>query len=145
MQINYPGAYEKDRTMHAPMWYNVNSDAELRDLMVPMVYAPYPMQPFWPPSFSGAGIGNGAPTVGTPAAAPTPSAAAMMGQSLSPITLKQPLPSITTPPADMVSSMQMPPQPSVTWCAVENWVNKNPALAALSAVAVFFIVKGGQR
>jgi len=137
MQINYPSAYEKDRTMHAPMWYNVNSDAELRDLIVPMVYAPYPQAPYWPPSFSG--LGNG-----TPEAAPTPGAAASTGLSISPITLKQPLPSITTPPTSSVSSMQMPPV-SVTWCAVENWVNNNPGLAALSAVAVFFLLKGGRR
>ena len=144
MQINYPSTYERDRSGFAPMWFAPNPDADLRDLIVPPIYAPYGTQPFWPPSTAQSAIAMSGLGNGSPSPAPTPNAATAPGQSLAPISLVSPMPSITSTPVTSVASDQMPPTPG-GWCAIENWVNQNPGLAAVSALLVFFAVRGGHK
>ena len=88
-----------------------------------------------------AGLGNGNGSSFSPA--PTPdSVSAAAGTSLSPITLVSPVPSITAAGPTQVSSAAVPAAPT-GFCAVENWVNQNPGLAALAGVGLFFLIKGG--
>ena len=129
MQINYP--FGNDRTGYAPMWYPPNPDADLRDMDVPPIYAPYAVKPYWPPS-----IQNAAALSGFGDAPPS---------DLSPISLVSPMPSIVTG-GNSVSSASVPTAPLPSFqCTVANWVNNNPALAALVGVGVFFAFAGGKR
>src|SRR5579864_8665897 len=128
MQINYP--FVGDRAAFAPMWYAQNINNTARDMDVPMVYFPYPCAPGWPPSIAN-GLCPALMDASAMPAAPTTDAAASPSQALAPITLTNPLPSITPPPSGTVSSAQpMPaPAPAFSGCQVSAWVNANPGLA----------------
>lgn len=124
MNLNYP--YENEwGQQDAPMWYAATPDAMLRDMIVPPVYAPYPMRPFWPPSLSGMG--------------------AQTGDTLDPISLVPPMPSIVTSPLSVSSDMApVDPMPTLS-CRVADWVNANPIGAALLGAGVFWMFSRRKR
>ena len=140
MQISYPYGTKEMRDAYAPMWYPPMVDSVARDLEVPPVYAPYVTDQFWPNSYVNwhAGVGS--------APAPTPAAAAVSGQALSPISLVSPMPSITPPsPVSIASNtIPTPTQPSFT-CSLSQWVSANPILATLIGIGAFFAFSGGHK
>ncbi len=165
MTVTYPYSVNNGRSGEAPMWYVPTPANTLLDMDVPPVTAPYPQCDFYPPSYCQniqIPFLNDQPAPNSTAAlvqasnqaaaqmammatpAPTPAAASITGQSLSPITLVSPMPTITAPPAGSVVSNNIPAPvlPSFE-CGIANWVNSNPLLAALSAVAVYFFVAKG--
>lgn len=103
-----------------------------------------------PPSTSGTSAlpaSNGVSPSSAPLSpAPTPDSAASTGQALAPITLVSPLPSITAPGPNTVSSSNIPAPASPSFeCSLANWVNSNPLMSSLLALGVYFLIAGGKK
>ena len=161
MQINYDFSNRSANSAGFLNWVGI--DSVLRDVTNPAVYAPYATSGYWP-AFPGrsniqnadmvnGGFGNPTnltpltqlplPNVhsvtmanlgrigdATPAATPEQSVALPVGA----VSLVSPLPSITPPKQDQVSSV-----PPVDTCPISNWIASNQALAAVGAIGIFLL------
>jgi len=158
MQINY--CNESVRRSTAGFWYAPRIDNTIQAMDVPPIYAPYGTKYFWPNATvrtqitqttpdtalvaknSGKDITvasavamNGFGDASAPPAA-SPATAAATGQSLGPVSLVAPMPSITAPPNTVA------PTPAPVCNSVDSWVSANPMLAALGVVGVFLFFGG---
>lgn len=152
MQINYCNSDVRRAT--AGFWYAPSVQNTIQAMDVPPIYAPYGTYGFWPNSTvtttpdrsiapnSGKGNDVAAAAIasgfGDAHPASSPAVASATGQSLGPVTLVAPMPSITAPPNAVGATA--PPACN----SMDSWVNGNPLLAALGIVGVFFLL-GGRR
>ena len=159
MQINY--CNNKVRRATPGFWYPPNLENSLQAMDVPPIYAPYGTYGFWPNATvrNGNGVLNSPDTslapnsakgntvaaaaiasgFGDAPPAASPAMAGATGQSMGPITLVAPMPSITPSPQQVSATA-----PAVPCNSMDSWVIANPTLAALSILGVFFLL-GGRR
>ena len=160
MQINYCNFKEIGPS---PLyWGSPSVDNSLRAMDGPAVYAPYGTPGYWkvhstPPAVSylqpNPAMANSpmasairAGLLGDVPPASSPDTAAAAALPLGPISLVSPMPSITQPSQDQVSTTSVPPAQTPPTCSISTWVSNNPALAALAAVGVYlFMSQGGRR
>lgn len=143
MQINYD--YEQDRRAFAAGFWNAPDIENSEQAMdVPVIYAPYGLQPYWPDGST--------PYIAPPDASIAPNSAVGItvagsmsgvanggngGTPLTPNMLVAPMPSIVKPP--------LPQNVPTATCNISNWVSNNTGLAVLAAIAVFALTAGGHK
>lgn len=155
MQINY--CNDSVRRATGGFWYAPSVQNSLQAMDVPPIYAPYGTYGFWPNetvtrrlSTDSATIAPNSAEGNTVAAAAvasgfgdappaaSPAVANATGQSLGPVSLVAPMPSITPSPQAVTAT------PAPVCNSIDSWVSSSPMLAALSIFGVYLLL-GGKR
>jgi len=157
MQINY--CNDSVRRATGGFWYAPSIQNSLQAMDVPPIYAPYGTYGFWPnatvtqnsvlntPDTSlapNSGQGNTVASAaiasgfGDAPPASSPAVATATGQSMGPVTLVAPMPSITPSPQVVTAT------PAPVCNTMDAWVNSNQLLAALGIVG-WYLLLGGKR